>query len=144
MRIFQPADNNAMSDAVFAVYGQDMMNVEALLFDRASRCSPDYKGGSWAFVTDDDCTAGFWYPLGQDTYKVEVPGNYYQNDAMDAMSFGAACTYCAANDILWMHHAKDRIQAVRAASDRWHKLRNWVFNLIESDTLSDSIIPFVD
>lgn len=135
MKTFTPNDSDAMADATNHVFGLLATRTEGYVFHTASKNSDEYRGGTWAFVTDG--ALGFWYPLGQDTYPVACE-NYYDNLAMDAKSFGAACTLIAINRVAWaLHESGEHIGAAKA-SNLYHALRNWIFDLGEGDT------PFID
>lgn len=127
MKIYD--DNGpAMAAAVDRVFGSTAMLIENALFSVADANSPQYFGGTWAFVTNDDQTLGFWYPTSRDTYAVECD-NYFGHEAMDARSFGAACTLVGLNHTIWRMHAAS--MPVDALSDQFHALRHWIYDLGE-------------
>ena len=129
-------DNGSrMAAAVNRVYGTRAMLIEGALFHIADINSAQYFGGTWAFVTNDDGTLGFWYPTGRDTYAVECE-NYFSHEAMDARSFGAACTLTALNYTIWDLHAKGN--DISALSDQFHRLQDWIYDLGEGAE------PFID
>lgn len=119
-----------MAAAVDRVFGRQAMFVEGALFHIADINSPQYFGGTWNFVTNDEGTLGFWYPTGRDTYAVECE-NYFTHNAMDAQSFGAACTLVALNHTIWRLHGNGN--NVDDLSQLFHALRNWVYDLGEGD-----------
>ena len=135
-----------MADAVDRVFGRQAMFVEGRLFHCAGANSSEYQGGSWAFVTNESGDLGFWYPTDQTTYPVACQ-NYYSNEAMDAKSFGAACTLVALNQHVWRMHEAGEDVIAKASSTQYHALRNWIFDLAESpDSGLDtaSIYGFID
>lgn len=134
MKIY--SDNGShMAAAVARVYGRRAMDIEGTMFSIADTTSPDYIGGSWAFVENDAGTLGFWYPTDEASYGVACQ-NYYDNPAMDARSFGAACTLCAVNSVIWqLHHSGKDIDSL---ATQYHALRNWIYDLGEGDE------PFID
>jgi|GEM_PF-2887810 len=139
-------ESSAMAAAVDQVFGRQSMFIEGLLFHTASNTSDDYHGGSWAFVTNADGTLGFWYPTGQPTYPVACQ-NYYENPAMDALSFGAACTLIALNRHVWRMHEAGEDTLTKVASTQYHALRHWIFTLAEdpaSGLDTASIYGFID
>ena len=130
------SDNGSrMAAAVDRVYGPRAMHVENALFHIADINSPQYFGGTWNFVTNDAGDLGFWYPTSRDTYAVECE-NYFAHEAMDARSFGAACTLVGLNHTIWRMHAAG--MPVDALSDLFHRLQSWVYDLGEGDE------PFID
>jgi hypothetical protein len=137
MKTFTPDNSDAMCDATNAVFRHLAPMTEGYLIHTAVKNSDEYRGGSWAFVTNDDGTLGFWHPLDQASYPVACE-NYYDNLEMDAKSFGAACTLIAINRIAWAMHERGEPALSRTASDLYHALRNWIFDLGESET------PFID
>lgn len=124
-----------MAAAVDRVFGRQAMLIESFVFDTAFTSSDDYQGGTWAFVTNDDQTLGFWYPTSRDTYAVGCQ-NYFQREAMDARSFGAACTQAGLNSLIWKLHNEGR--NIDRLSDQFHALRNWIYDLGEGD------VPFIN
>lgn len=124
-----------MAAAVDRVFGHQAMFVEGALFRVADINSPQYMGGTWNFVTNDEGDLGFWYPTGRDTYAVECE-NYFSHEAMDAQSFGAACTLVGLNHTLWRLHSNGN--NVDSLSQLFHRLQNWIYDLGEGDE------PFVD
>ncbi|HBW09412.1 MAG: hypothetical protein JL55_18670 [Pseudomonas sp. BICA1-14] len=130
------SDNGSrMAAAVDRVYGHRAMLIEGVLFHVADINSAQYMGGTWNFVTNDEGTLGFWYPTARDTYSVECE-NYFAHEAMDARSFGAACTLVALNHAIWTLHAKGN--DISALSETFHALQSWVYDLGEGDE------PFID
>lgn len=124
-----------MAAAVDRVFGRQAMRIEGALFHVADINSPQYMGGTWNFVTNDDGTLGFWYPTGRGTYAVECE-NYFKHESMDAPSFGAACTLVALNSLIWELHALALCSP--ALIDQYHALRNWIYDLGEGD------VPFIN
>lgn len=130
------SDNGPMmAAAVDKVFGHRAMFIEGAMFHIADINSPQYFGGAWDFVTNDDGTLGFWYPTGRDTYAVECE-NYFAHEAMDAQSFGAACTLTAVNHLMWKLHAAG--ENVAELSDLFIALQDWVYQLGEGEA------PFID
>jgi hypothetical protein len=125
----------AMANAVTKVFGHRAMLIEGGLFHVADINSPQYMGGAWNFVTNDEGTLGFWYPTARDTYSVECD-NYFRHEAMNAPSFGAACTLTALNHAIWTLHRKGN--DISELSELFHTLQNWVYDLGEGDE------PFID
>lgn len=121
----------AQAAAVARAYGGLAVILESLVFHTAEQCSAEYRGGCWVFVTNDAEDLGFWYPTGQPTYPVSCE-NYFQSAAMDAPSFGAACTVVALNHLIWRLHAKGL--DTDALSDQFDRLRFWIFDVAESAT----------
>lgn len=135
MKIY--TDNGpAMAAAIDKIFGFSATHVEGMTFNVANECSPEYQGGTWAFVTNDEGTVGFWYPTDRPAYAVSVADNYFSHDAMDAESFGAACTLVGLNRLLWRLHAAR--EAPDALIDTFHALRDWIFDLGEHAE------PFID
>lgn len=116
--------------------------LQSAVFGTADANSAEYNGGSWAFVTNDKGTLGFWYPTDQPTYPVSCQ-NYYEDPAMPAKSFGAACTLVALNGLIWNIHATG--QNVNGLSDLFYALRNWIFDLGEQGQLDTAAVAgFID
>ena len=116
--------------------------LQTSVFGTAANNSSQYDGGSWAFVTNDDGTLGFWYPLNQPNYPVSCQ-NYYEDPAMPAKSFGAACTLTALNGLIWNIHATG--YSVDGLTRLYHNLRNWIFDLGEAGELDTAAVAgFID
>jgi hypothetical protein len=146
MRIHTTANSEAMANAIARVFGPfDQLGAEAAVFNVASDNCATYEGGCWNFAESDDGQFGYWYPADQDTYAVAC-ANYYQNDAMPAEAFGAACTLVAFNALIWHLHSRNvDSDIVDAASDLYHALRNWIFDLSEQGQIDGSAIAgFID
>jgi hypothetical protein len=146
MRTFAPEHSTAMANAIDRIFGAQAMFVEGLLFHCAGTSSSEYRGGSWAFATNDDGTLGYWYPLDRDTYPVACQ-NYYDNSAMDAQSFGAACTLIAVNQHAWRMHEAGEQAIAKSASAMYHALYDWIFTLADQpDSPFDggAIAGFID
>lgn len=124
------------------VFGAIAPTLQNMTFQVASANSTDYHGGSWAFVSNDDDSVGFWYPTDQPNYPVACE-NYYSDEAMPAKAFGAACTLVALNQFLWhMHSAGHNADAL---SDQFHALRNWVFDLADEGQIDGAAVAgFID
>lgn len=145
MRTYTTNRSAEMANAIHEVYGTHIaIELETSVYTCMEINSPDYDGGSWAFVTNDDHTLGFWFPFDQLSYAARCD-NYFTHDAMDAMSIGAACTLVALNHLLWgVYHAGNH-QAAAKLSDQFHALRNWVFDLSEAGELDGTAIAgFID
>ncbi|KII34889.1 hypothetical protein NL64_06425 [Pseudomonas fluorescens] len=146
MKTFTPNDSDAMCDATNGIFRTLAIAAEGYVFHTAGKNSDEYRGGSWAFTTNDNDTLGFWYPLDQATYPVACE-NYYENLAMDAKSFGAACTLIAINRLAWKFHEAGQPALSKEASNLYHALRNWIFDLGEGDTPfinSAAVAGFID
>ncbi len=125
-----------------AVFHNIVGILQSAVFGTADANSSAYDGGSWAFLCNDERTIGFWYPLDKPNYPVSCQ-NYYEDPAMPAKSFGAACTLVALNGLLWNIHATG--QNVDGLSNLFHTLRNWVFDLGEQGELDTaSVAGFID
>lgn len=134
-----------MANAIHKVFGTHIaIELETSVYTCMEINSPDYDGGSWAFVANDDHTLGFWYPTDQPHYTASCE-NYFTHDAMDAMSIGAACTLIALNHLLWGVYSAGNHQTAAKLSDQFHALRNWTFDLSEAGTLDGAAIAgFID
>ena len=131
--------NNAgdqMIQAVYKVFGVDCVELEGLVYDHARETSSEYDGGSWAFVTNADATVGFWYPLDKETYKVSCAENYFDHDAMQAMAFGAACTFVKLRWLMYRVHSTGKDgERVRRLANLADSLRDFVYDLSEDSQL---------
>lgn len=134
-----------MANAIHKVYGTPIaIKLESDVYDCIKLNSPDYDGGSWAFVTNDDHTLGFWYPTDRTHYAASCE-NYFTRDAMDAKSIGAACTLVALNHLLWDIYNAGNHQFAARLSDQFHALRDWIFDLSEEGILDGAAIAgFID
>lgn len=145
MRTFTPDDSDSMANAIGKAYGKFLtLQPEAAIFDLAENTSEEYDGGCWNFVANDDGDLGFWYPTDKDTYAVSCE-NYYENKAMDARAFGAALTLVTINQLIWSLYHLGNQAASQVLSDKWHALRNWIFDLSEQGSLDgQAIAAFID
>lgn len=146
MKTFTNDNSQAMADAIHAIFGRQAMFVEGLLFHCADATSSDYRGGSWAFVTNDEGTLGFWHPVDQPAYSVACQ-NYYENPAMGAKSFGAACTLLGLNQLVWRMHEAGETTITQQLTELYHATRHWIFDLAEDPANGldfSSIYGFID
>lgn len=73
--------------------------------------------------------------------------NYYDNPAMDAKSFGAACTLIAVNRLSWQMHECGNKASAQTAAALYHALYDWIFTLAEDATSglnTSAIYGFID
>lgn len=145
MRTYTTDRSAEMADAIHEVYGTHIaIELENAIYTCMELNSPDYEGGCWAFVTNDNHTLGFWYPTDKPAYEASCE-NYFTHKAMAPESIGAACTLVALNHLLWAVHSVGNHQLAAKLSDQFHALRNWIFDLSEEGTLDGvSIAGFID
>lgn len=146
MRIHTPGNSTAMANAINRVFAPfDQLGLEGAVFSVASENCADYNGGLWNFAVDAERGFGFWYPADEDTYAVACQ-NFYENPAMPAMAFGAACTLVAFNTLIWhLHERKVASDILDAANDHYHALRGWMFDLSEAGQIDGAAIAgFID
>ncbi len=146
MRIHTPDDSPAMANAINRVFAPfDQLGLESAVFNVASENCATYDGGLWNFAVSEDGKFGYWYPADQDTYAVACQ-NYYEDPAMPAEAFGAACTLVAFNTLIWhLHERKVPEDILDAANDLYHALRNWIFDLSEAGQIDGAAIAgFID
>lgn len=146
MKTFTPDNSDAMAKAIFDAFGPfSNLGLEQAVFATAEGTSEAYDGGSWTFATNDDGTIGFWYPNDSPAYSVACQ-NYYEHPAMPATAFGAACTLVAFNQLIWMLHQRNvGSDIVDLASDHYHRLRNWIFDLADEEQLDGTAVAgFID
>ena len=106
MRVFTPDNSEAMANAINRVFAPfDQLGLETAVFSVASENCATYDGGLWNFAVSEDGKFGFWYPAHQDTFAVACQ-NYYEDPAMPADAFGAACTLVAFNTLIWHLHGR--------------------------------------
>lgn len=140
MQTYTPDRSFQMMNAIHAIYGGESMSIEPTIFNLTAACCPDYEGGVWHFHSNGE--VGYWVP-DCDSVAVSCEGNYYENNDMDAESFGVAVTLMALNRLVWHHfhlHKQERAQALQA---HWDKLHAWAFR--DGSTLDTSAIyAFLD
>ena len=125
MKVFTHNDSEAMARAITDVYPYPFhaLMVEGLIFQLAQSQVKDYNGGAWDFHTDGK--VGFWVP---DMPSVPVScENYYQNPAMDPVTFGAGITLLALNQLAWKFHHNDSVTLARCMQDRYEDLYRWAY-----------------
>jgi len=133
MKRFTNSDSDQMVKVVSKVFGgAEAIVLENLVCEAAREFSTNYGGGSWDFITDDEEANGFWVPTDKEAYKVIVPSNYYHNEAMQAVAFGAGLTLLMVNMLAWRFHEAGHVKA-DLYSNKYHALFNMVFNLSESE-----------
>lgn len=135
----------AQGNAEHRVFDLLSVALQPAVFSVAADACADYSGGSWGFATNDEGTLGFWYPLDNEHYAVAC-GNYYEDPAMPAKAFGAACTLVALNHLVWQSHGQGSDpQVVHRLSNQFHALRTWVFDLADAGEIDGAAVAgFID
>ena len=102
------------------------------------------------YVYSTELNLGFWMPSRPDTLAVCVPSNGYENNEMDAASFGMANTLLVVNHFGWAlaedaEPGSARYRAAQQMSDLYLALRDWAFDLSEQGLLDgEAIAGFID
>lgn len=105
MNIYTPNDSDAMANAIAQIYPNPTLAllIEQTIFATADTQIEGYGGGIWHFHSNG--TTGFWVP---DMPSVPVScDNYYQNPAMDPVTFGVGITLLSLNHLVWRLHERD-------------------------------------
>lgn len=126
----------------------------SLLRDAFAKSMQHYTGHPRApeclFVYSVEHNLGFWMPSKPDTLSVCVPSNGYENQAMDAASFGMATTLLIVNHFGWYladgaEQDTVQYQVAQQMSDLYLSLRSWAFDLSEQGLLDGAAIAgFID
>lgn len=135
MKRFTPNEESTeQARVVTKVFGMaEAIVIENIVCQLARQFSTDYDGGIWEFVSDDEEANGFWFPSDKATYKVIVPSNYYHNENMPAVAFGAGLTLVATNMLAWQMNEAGSTARAEKFSNKYHALFNMVFDLSESE-----------
>lgn len=125
MNIYTHNSSAAMARAVADVYPNPFhaLMVEGLIFHLAQSQVKNYNGGIWDFHTDGK--VGFWVP---DMPSVSVScENYYENPAMDPITFGAGITLLALNRLVCKFHHDGNVTLAQYMQDRHEDLCRWAY-----------------
>jgi hypothetical protein len=96
-----------------------MMAAEAMVYDRASELSTDYKGGLWMFYTLSN--GGFYMaPQSPERFTVAVQGNDYEGE-VSADAFGLIVSLFVLGALCWIDHEDLR----EKFATHFHQLRDF-------------------